>query len=334
MRGTLRIHFTDADLARLRLAEGPDPLWEIVLASQKLGATTGGLAFDHWRAVVGEGPAPERRRSSAGMVRALVPRHGSFPDFITPVEGMQGLEAGVATLARTPAARMRTEFEVIARTQRLPSSARGLTAGSADAMRELVGAVRAFHDTCVAPYWPVVQAHVDADRALRARAFLDGGCEGVLNSLRPVVRWSKPVLEADYPVDTDVHLRGRGLVLVPSFFCWSNPVTLMDRSCPVPVLVHPVEHDLTLTAAHGDLPGAAGTRLEALVGRTRGRLLAGLTDMRSTGELARRFALSSPAVSQHIGVLRDAGLVVTRRDGNRSLHHRTALGTALCDTTL
>jgi len=87
MRGTLRIHFTDADLARLRLAERPDPLWEIALASQKLGATTGGLAFDHWRATVGEGRAPERRRSSAGVVRALVPRHGSFPDFITPAEG-------------------------------------------------------------------------------------------------------------------------------------------------------------------------------------------------------------------------------------------------------
>ncbi len=331
MRGTLRIHFTDADLARLRLAERPDPLWEIVLASQKLGATTGGLAFDHWRGTVGEGRG---RRSSAGVVRALVPRHGAFPDFITPVEGMQGLEAGVAAIARTPVARVRTEFELIARTQRLPSSARGLAAGSAEAMLELVGAVRAFHDTCVAPYWPVVQAHVDADRALRARAFLDGGCEGVLNSLRPVVRWSKPVLEADYPVDSEVYLQGRGLVLVPSFFCWSNPVTLMDRSCPVPVLVHPVDHDLTLTAAHGDLPGAAGARLEALVGRTRGRLLAGLTDMHSTGELARRFALSSPAVSQHVGVLRDAGLVVTRRDGNRSLHQRTPLGTALCDTTL
>lgn len=42
---------------------------------------------------------------------------------------------------------------------------------------------------------------------------------------------------------------------------------------------------------------------------------------RSAGELADRFPqMSRPAVSQHLRVLADAGLVGVRRDGNRRLY--------------
>lgn len=42
---------------------------------------------------------------------------------------------------------------------------------------------------------------------------------------------------------------------------------------------------------------------------------------RSAGELAARFPqMSRPAVSQHLKVLADAGLVDVRRDGNRRLY--------------
>ena len=41
---------------------------------------------------------------------------------------------------------------------------------------------------------------------------------------------------------------------------------------------------------------------------------------RAVGELAREFPVSRPAVSQHLRVLKDAGLVVDRRDGNRRLY--------------
>lgn len=38
------------------------------------------------------------------------------------------------------------------------------------------------------------------------------------------------------------------------------------------------------------------------------------------GQLARGFAMSRPAVSQHLRVLREAGLVTVRRDGTRRLY--------------
>jgi DNA-binding transcriptional ArsR family regulator len=40
----------------------------------------------------------------------------------------------------------------------------------------------------------------------------------------------------------------------------------------------------------------------------------------SSGEIASRFDVSGPAISQHLGVLREAGLVAERRDGTRRLY--------------
>lgn len=38
------------------------------------------------------------------------------------------------------------------------------------------------------------------------------------------------------------------------------------------------------------------------------------------GEIARRFDVTFGAISQHLGVLREAGLVVVRKEGNRRLY--------------
>ncbi|MCX4535098.1 metalloregulator ArsR/SmtB family transcription factor [Streptomyces sp. NBC_00841] len=37
----------------------------------------------------------------------------------------------------------------------------------------------------------------------------------------------------------------------------------------------------------------------------------------AAGEIAGRFAISAPSISRHLGVLKGAGLVTERRDGNR-----------------
>lgn len=58
----------------------------------------------------------------------------------------------------------------------------------------------------------------------------------------------------------------------------------------------------------------------ALASLTRRRLLRLVRDgERSVGELATGLGISQPAVSQHLVVLRDAGLVVVRPDGRRRL---------------
>ena len=41
---------------------------------------------------------------------------------------------------------------------------------------------------------------------------------------------------------------------------------------------------------------------------------------RPAGEIAARFSVTRPAISQHLGVLVDAGLVTVRREGTRRLY--------------
>jgi DNA-binding transcriptional ArsR family regulator len=46
----------------------------------------------------------------------------------------------------------------------------------------------------------------------------------------------------------------------------------------------------------------------------------------AVGELARELPVSRPAVSQHLKVLKDAGLVIDRRAGNRRIYQLNANG--------
>jgi DNA-binding transcriptional ArsR family regulator len=55
---------------------------------------------------------------------------------------------------------------------------------------------------------------------------------------------------------------------------------------------------------------------------------------RAVGELAEDFPVSRPAVSQHLKVLKDAGLVADQRDGNRRLYSVDARGVEAMRTYL
>ena len=66
---------------------------------------------------------------------------------------------------------------------------------------------------------------------------------------------------------------------------------------------------------------AAVDALAALADPTRRELLALLAEgERAAGELAAEFPVSRPAISRHLRVLREAGLVTSRIDGKRRLY--------------
>src|SRR5487761_1249808 len=85
------------------------------------------------------------------------------------------------------------------------------------------GAAHSFHGRRSCPdagRWPQVQAHVHADRAVRAGILLDRGLTGLLRGLHPSMRWKAPVLSFHCGrIDRELRLAGRGLLLLPSFFC-------------------------------------------------------------------------------------------------------------------
>jgi DNA-binding transcriptional ArsR family regulator len=62
--------------------------------------------------------------------------------------------------------------------------------------------------------------------------------------------------------------------------------------------------------------------LEALGDQTRRAIFERLAARpQAVGELARELPVSRPAVSQHLKVLKDAGLVTDRPAGNRRIYH-------------
>jgi DNA-binding transcriptional ArsR family regulator len=313
----LRIHLTGEDLARIRVAERPDPVWETVLSSHRFRDRRGQSVYGPWRAAV-------RRRIGTlpATLRSLIPHTGYFPDFLNPPESQDGWDSAIEALRGTPRRRLAAEINRLESGGPLPGWVRSLAAGDREAVARLVDDLERYHRSALLDdeVWARVRADVDADRAVRVRHLLAGGTEGLLDGLRPVLRWNPPVLEADYPVSRELWPAGRGLLLVPSFFCGRLPVTYAADDL-MPVLVYPVEHAVPAP----ENPPA----LARLLGGTRARVLRCIQQGMTTGELARRAGVSPASASQHARVLRDAGLVRSVRRGSEVLHTLTPLGVDL-----
>ncbi|HEX5595798.1 MAG TPA: winged helix-turn-helix domain-containing protein [Micromonosporaceae bacterium] len=336
----LRIFFSSDDVARTRVAPAADPVWELILSLHLLRGRTRDPVMTGWRREVAAGLRRDSAADRMGLLLALNPPQGYFPDFLTPQESATGFEAGLEAVRSTPAQRLRRDLDVLAEENPLPSSAAALARGEPEVLHHLTESMKRYLDIAITPYWPYIQAAVEADRARRGRALLDGGVEGLLTSLRPTLRWKSGVLEVpDYPASRELHLKGRGLLLVPAFFCTRTPVALLDPRLP-PVLVYPVDRLGGLTASVGTEPAGLPVRptgrrgreaLAALLGRTRAQVLEVVGDGCSTGEAARLLRISPAAASQHATVLRNAGLLVSQRDRNMVLHTLTPLGKAILD---
>lgn len=324
----LRIHFTEADLARVQLAREPDPIWETLLALHQLTAPPRMLpAFAPWRSAARARLTEERLTGAVRMLSALAPASASYwPDFLTPDASADGLEPALDALRATPVRQVHEEIGRLARNHPLPRWAHELARGERHPMEELTTAFRLVHRTIVHPGWSGTAMTTEADRSLRTRVLLDRGVDGLLDSLRPLMDWRPPVLHVRYPEDRDLHLGGRGIRLIPSHFCWGTPIGLADPALPQ-VLAYPVDHPPSWAPAvtRDRLPEA----LASLLGRTRARMLTALSTTATTGEASQRLGISPSSASEHIGVLRQANLAHSRRIGPQVLHSLTPLGAAL-----
>jgi DNA-binding transcriptional ArsR family regulator len=170
----------------------------------------------------------------------------------------------------------------------------------------------------------VVEAALCADLAHRMHTYLHEGVEAMLTAVAPGAVWDPPVLRLPYAVDRDLFLAGRGLRLVPSYFCLLHPVALANPELP-PTLVFPIEPATRLLAEER----RPGDHLGALVGTTRAAILRLVMNGCSTRELIRRVGVVPATVTHHTAVLREAGMIATHRDGSIASHHITSLGLRL-----
>lgn len=319
----LRFHFTPEDLTRLRIATAPHPLWEIAASLHRFQTREGRWAYAPWyrtaRSVLcGTG----LDRTVRTVLLPLFPRARYFPDFLTPADGAEGLDAGLESILAAPDRQVAREVTRLREIVGAPAWTRKLTDGG---MREqLVGALRAYHHAVITPFEDRIHGRLHAERTRQTRTLCGTGIEGVLNTLAPSIRWRPPVLElGKYPTECDIHLNGRGLLLIPSYFCWNTPVSLADPDLP-PVLLYPLHHSPAATRqAVGHAP------LHALLGTTRTGILRAAATGATTSEAARHAGVTPTTASHHTTVLRDAGLITSHRHANTVLHALTPLGASL-----
>jgi len=75
----------------------------------------------------------------------------------------------------------------------------------------------------------------------------------------------------------------------------------------------------------------AASVFRALADPTRRQILQDLRDGEmAAGDIASRFPIKGPSVSRHLAILKGAGLVTERRDGNRILYALAGERLAMC----
>jgi DNA-binding transcriptional ArsR family regulator len=320
----LRIFFEPADLGRVRILTGPEPMWEILLSLFRLRSHDGAVLFDGWRRQA-RSRVPGRARLLTGLAPSGV---GYFADFLTPTTSVPTLEHSLEAIRRTPRQRLRTDLATLAGklpARAMPSWTNALGDGSTESLDMLSTAAQEYFDACLSPHWQHVQARVDQERFRLTRSMAESGVERALTNLHPTARWRSNVLELGYPADHELHLCGRGLVLMPSFFCLGLPTSFCDNELQ-PVLVYPIQHEI------GWADNPSSRSLVPLLGRTRATALQILaTAPCTTSELAKQLNSALATASQHAAVLREAGLVTSQRIGQAVLHSIAPLGLALLE---
>lgn len=326
----LRIHFTAEDLARTRVASSPWPFAEALFATRLLGRRDGRGIFDGWRRQV-------RKRLSPGvrLLGQLYPGQGFILDMFTVVGGpSRSLDESLEGLLYAPRTPLRHELAFLAGKRHLPPRAADLAAGDPAVLTELAAAIREISACAFGPRENSVVAHLDAVNAIHARDLCTGGVAQLLAGLHHRAVWRSPVLHItpeNPDVSHDVHLGGRGLVAIPSLFCWPSPILMGDvlvEAAPS-LLFYPAVDTLSDFADAWTAPGGGDRALQALLGRTRAAVLETVADAATTTEIACRLGISLPSASQHTGVLREAGLLVSRRTGPAVHHTLTPLGREL-----
>jgi DNA-binding transcriptional ArsR family regulator len=310
------------DLARLRFAISP--MWEVVASLRRLRDPAGAGVHLPW---VDELRGGKLAGVDLSAALTLTPAMGYVPDFLSPppTTPLARFEDEIELVRTTPPKQIRTDLRILLGRRKTPPVLKPLENTPKRAVRLLADQLEAYWAIAIEPHWPRVKALLEADIAHRARRLTEAGPAGLFADLHPAITWHDGILDVDQPFKGHVRLEGRGLVMVPSAFSWIAPATITEPPWQ-PTLIYPARGVATLWDTGGERTPQA---LARVIGGSRAALLAELDAPRSTTDLARLLEITPGGASQHLGSLRDAGLVVSRREGRVVLYVRTPLADAL-----
>jgi hypothetical protein len=323
----IRVHLTAEDIARITVVTY-GPLAEVLYSSAASSGRRGQLLFGAWWRSLDA----ESRRQSLSLA-AFGQRLNSV-DLVTLAGRVRTLDQGVEAILSASPDMLQAELDEssLAISTGLPGWIQELPR-RLPARYALVRVLKAYHDASVAPHWDRIQALLDSTAGAYARTLATGGVRVFLESLHPDLTWMPPFLIKTRRTDLVLNLSagGRGLSVVPSVFCRRVMIyeAQSDPAGPLLVVVPAVRSVADAQALWHGGNGGAGRPLGALLGETRAVILDAATRGCTTSELARQAGISPATASHHATVLREAGLIATRRVGGAVLHTVTPLGVQL-----
>ena len=319
----LALRFGPEDLLRCRFALSP--LWETMNAIRTLAEPQRHGYHLPWLRQV----QPQLPHLELVPLLAVQPHRGYTPDFLTPPpqSPLVTIDQELDRVRSTPAGEVAVELgRTLAQREGAPPAALlALLANPAAVPERLSELLRRCWRVLLAPYWERIRDLLDGDIAFRARRLTGGGLEQLFADLDPSIRFHGDTLEVGGRGEGHRDLAGEGLVLMPSVFIWPGVVLMLDLPWQ-PTLIYPARGIAALWQAPAAQPPAA---LGRLLGRTRAKLLLALAEPASTAVLARRLGQSPSGVSEHLSVLRDAGLLTSHRVRHQVMYERTPLGIAV-----
>ena len=320
----VRVRFDTEALTRVRFAISP--MLEAIRSASALEEPASGAIHLPW---------VEQARQLTGdldltLLRALQRSEIYDPDFVNPPPScpLAEFEEELDVMVSTPAAQIRAEVAHAYENRPTPAVLEPFLSRPRSAIRELAELMREYWERSLAAHWPRMRALLEQDVLYRARQIADGGTRRLFGDLDPAVSWGDGVLLivcGDSEKRLELELDERGLLLVPSAFVWPK-VRIVAAAPWQPTLIYPARGIGMLWSAERPVPPDA---LANLVGQSRAALLLALDCPRSTTELAATLGMSPGGVSQHLSILRKAGLVSGNRLQRVVLYMRSTDGDSL-----
>ena len=324
-----RVTLATGDILRTRFATSA--LLELLLALRTAQTASSPGPYDGWLGSV----SVHLDHPDLRLLAPLARPDGFTPEFLGAPLSLAGAEADryrtdlgsdLAAMASLPGDAVR-EAVLGVLDEPAPDLRQAVAAGDGGA--RIAAALRTAWGLLVEPWWPTIRRHVEADIGWWTSLSADHGVGVMLERLHPRITWDgETLVVSPTAIAQDVDRRGTGLVLVPSAFNAPRASIAAVHGGPTR-LVFPTR-SLGVIWDDGLHPVVDG--LASLMGRTRARVLRLTCGPTTTSALSAASGMSMATISEHLAVLRDAGLVSSDRHGREVLYRATRVGRALVES--
>lgn len=253
----------------------------------------------------------------------------TVPNFLLPVPPRPAptLDEELDALRRTPAKVVRRDLRA-EYGRHVPARYKPYQLEPDIAFTTLTAAIEGYWDAVFKPSWPRMRAVLEREVVVCGRVLATEGSVAALARVNPEfkVRDGAVCFDSGRPGHVVTQVGDRTVALIPIVAGPDASLTSLDRADAV-------------VLAYG-VPGAAGvwhtgegsatdSALMKVLGETRARIIAALTEPTSTTLLAKQLGLAPATVSHHLSALGEQGIVESTRVGNVVYYDLTERGDSL-----